>query len=112
MTFVGKNSKSIIRVVVVLMLATGLCFSSTATAREINDGTNESEYESEYIQTNRENEENQDDEYEITNYYTQNVYFTEDEQRYVVVYPDNSYVSLTRNENAENKSKKEVCQFL
>lgn len=107
MIFVRKNSKLIIRMVIVLTLATGLCFSGIASAREITGGADESEN----VQLNlEESEENQTD--ENSSYYTQNVYFTEDTQRYVVVYPDDTYVSLTRNENAENKSEEEVCQFL
>ena len=107
MIFVGKNSKSIIRMIIVLTLATGLCFSGIANAREITGGADESEN----VQLTLEgSEESHTD--ENASYYTQNVYFTEDAQRYVVVYPDDTYVSLTRNENAENKSEEEVCQFL
>ncbi len=107
MIFVRKNSKSIIRMVIVLTLATGLCFSGIANAREITGGADESGN----VQTDLEKPE-EDQPEENGSYYTQNVYFTEDEQRYVVVNPDESYVSLTRNENAENKSEEEVCNFL
>lgn len=51
-------------------------------------------------------------EVETGRFYTHNLYFTEESQRYVIVYPDDSYVSLKRNENAESKSYDEVCQFL
>lgn len=105
MIFVGKNSKTLIRAVIALILAAGLNFTGIANAGEIQDGGNEWEN----LQ-NREKEENQIA--ENIEYYTQNVYFTENEQLYVVVNPDDSYVSLKRNKNAENKSEKEVCQFL
>lgn len=107
MIFVGKNSKSIIRMVIVLTLATGLCFSGIANAREITGGADEPEERQINSEALEENQTVEDE-----GYYTQNVYFTEDEQLYVVVYPDDSYVSLTRNEKAENKSEDEVCQFL
>ncbi len=48
----------------------------------------------------------------LSGYSLQNVYFTEDEQRYVVVYPNGTYVSLARNEKAGHKSQDAVCQFL
>lgn len=45
-------------------------------------------------------------------FYTHNLFFTEDAQRYVIVYPDDTYVSLTRNKESEHKSYDEICGFL
>ncbi|WNY28225.1 hypothetical protein MmiEs2_04090 [Methanimicrococcus stummii] len=120
MIFVGKNNRQIVYTILLLTLIVAFLFAGSADASEINSDLNalENEYNDVGVASENGEQEKKSDENEINqdenigSYHTQNVYFTEDAQRYVVVYSNNTYVSLVRNENAENKSEDVVCQFL
>ncbi|WNY23288.1 hypothetical protein MmiHf6_05930 [Methanimicrococcus hongohii] len=141
MIFVGKNNQQRLHIFVLLTLATAVCFAGVAEGKEITGDFNKPENGFDVGEmeigkrTEKETEKNgfEENEDEMTEadlteidsaeaelkeaesadvYHSQNVYFTEDDKRYVVVYSNNTYVSLTRNDKAENKSEEEVCQFL
>jgi adenylate cyclase class IV len=93
-------------------LAVGFCIGITE-GREINNDFNMPEIKYRVNETENITEKAEKNQNEITGvFHTQNVFFTENNRRFVVVYPNSSRVSLTRNENAANRSKEEVCLFL
>ncbi|MDR0767773.1 MAG: hypothetical protein LBE57_04970 [Methanosarcinales archaeon] len=119
MIFVSKHNRQIAQILILLTLTAAFCFTGIAEGREISNDFNmpEIEYRVNETETKKETEEKaeeiKDNQNDITGvFHTQNVLFTENDRRFVVVYPNSSWVSLTRNENAANKSKEEVCRFL
>lgn len=130
MTFNGKKAKRYIYKTFLVTLVAGFCLTvlpaeinnitdsgqafsllPVANAQEINSYNESSSVKDEENKKKAETNKSENTVH-VSKYYTETIYFTEDAQRYVVVYPNNTYVSLNRNESSENKTYDEICRFL